>query len=371
MKKIYFVADAHMSRLIYRNRPDISGDAHRALRSVVESVLEDEADEKALVFCGDNFDSRRPEPLDIAVFKSCVADLKAGGVRVLAVAGNHDKMPIEDAGQWLDLYEDVEWLGSGEVIDVCSVRMTGMDFVAGQSVSDRLAATPDCDVIVVHQPLAHLSPFESYTLESEGVPDGVAKALVAGHVHIPDIRFNSSGVALVSPGSTHARKINDKRGSYAVYDVDSGEFEIMPVRSFRAVASFKLGSEEDVSAAVAKIEAMVPKSDLVDDRPIVGVRYLEGLHPLYAERIADRFGDSVFLFPTIEAAGSPEIQAGEQLSEMSKIDVLRSVMEAMGMDPDGADVGVLNACVSVVDGDGGALADSIKQIKTSLGLTVV
>ena len=337
MSKIFWIADAHMSRLLYDNRRDIEGDAYRALASVVDAILEDPEKDKALVLAGDNLDKKHPVPMDIVVLDRECARLRAAGIEVYGIEGNHDRF-VSRAGQsdtdsdlWIDVLSNIQHI-DGKTVDIFGTKVHGVDYVQGESVYDILNSVPECDILVMHQPLSYLEPFEPYTVEPEGISEAVSKAVVCGHVHVADMRQNSRGLAIVSPGALHARHLTAPRGSFVSFS--EGKFKLLTVPYHRRMARTDVVEAGDIAKLDATLERCVSEDG---DGPDTGRKYVLGVRyiPSFGEdvgRICDKYAGKVhvILTPTSEVTVADN---GEETSfDMSEEALVSRAFEQLGID---------------------------------------
>lgn len=361
MGKIYFIADAHLSGLLYANRPRIAGDTYRALRSVVAYIKKDEADEKCVVFCGDNLDSKSPGPKDIKEFISATDELWKAGIRVLGVEGNHDKVLSRSFSntQWIKLAPSVEHI-DGKEVTVMGLKIRGLDYVQGKKIYDSLSELPDCDILVMHQPLAHLSPFEANTVELEGIPDQVVKAVVSGHVHIPDKRKTSSGTHVVSPGALHAQKLTHSAGSFAVYDTETDSFDFINTPVHRLMKRFVCNNAGDMDEAEDFLRLL--KEDADDsEKPVIGIKYSSDLGARLVE-IRDRYADRIHFFPSIIPDDKEETEIEEDSGADSET-IMRTLFKQLGMDCGKEHKIVFEKALEVVDGGREALFGYLRELE--------
>jgi len=351
MSKIYFIADSHLAYLLYANRPSINMDNYRALFSVVRYIIEDNEKNKAVIFCGDNLDKKAPGPSDLKALQDAVGMLNKEDIPVYGIEGNHDKvaarkMSVEYADcQWIDLVPGMKSINN-KTIDIHGIKVHGMDYIQGRQVFDKLEALEECDVLVMHQPFAHVSPFEANTLEIEGVPDQVNKAVVYGHVHVSDKKKTSSGKWVVSPGSTHAQKITHPHGSFAVYDVESNEFEFVRTPDHREMLRFKCVDEESINNLEGYLEGL--ESTEEDNIPIIGIKYDEESGKSVAKLI-DKYNDKAHFFPKIMPSDREQVTA-EEVKDLSTEDTLIKLFESMELDTD-KDSDLYKCSLSLIEGN--------------------
>lgn len=358
--KIYFISDAHLSYLIYANRQRINRDTYRAGLSVADYICNDGAKDKAVVFCGDNLDSKAPCPSDVQAFQAIVSKFMEALIPVYAIEGNHDKVAARIAAgeedpedlsagyancQWLDLIEGVESINH-KTVDIGGLKVHGLDYVQGKQIYEELEKIPECDILVLHQPFAHVSPFEANLLEVEGVPEQVHKAVVFGHVHISDKRKTSNGVWVVSPGSTHAQKLTHPHGAIAVYDTETNEFEFVETPEHRIMMRFVCMQELDLGP----VENELKKFDSEDDRlkPIIGIKYNEDLGGQIF-KLVDKYKKYIHYFPHVVPNDTVDVTLEED-EDVSTEEILSRLFESLGFDKEKKDKDLFENSLSIIEG---------------------
>lgn len=230
MAKIAVVSDVHLGTRQYgvKERYNDFIDAF-----VKFGRLAKERKVDAVVIGGDLFDAPRPDGCSVYVAKSVVGSLKEAGIDVYGIDGNHDL----SGSAWLNVIGACPLdpitpvkIGSGD-----GVKMLGISYKNGRDLVAEVEQMSKCmktDILVMHFALAEmngggsadtgvqeLSPF----LDKMGV-----KAVLMGHVHIPDCR-RWNGVLYVNPGSTEMKSFNEPQDKF-FYVLDTDTWEAEPVR---------------------------------------------------------------------------------------------------------------------------------------------
>ena len=324
---VYFISDSHLSERLYQGLPKAKGDSGRALSSVAEYIAEHGA--LAVVFCGDNLDKKSPTPEDISHMQESVKILTDAGIRVLGIEGNHDKVSAkhvdESAAGWIDLVRGISRLTMDEW-KIGDLVFRGMDYVQGSGVYEALENVPECDVLVMHQPLAHIAGMEANSISLEGLPDTVLKAVVSGHIHTPSIVKTTSGVQVVSPGATHARGVADPRGTFVKLNTSSMTFEFINTPKHRRMRKFLLAGDSDMDDLCDYLEEN--SSDIDDDKVIVGGKYAAGLVDDVSSLKEEFVDRAFFVLNPLPAVEDAEVEDAE---EMADDELLRELMESMGL----------------------------------------
>jgi DNA repair exonuclease SbcCD nuclease subunit len=298
MGKIFFISDSHLKAMLFVSQPLMVGDTYRALDSVVSDIIKDRTKEKAVIFCGDIFDTKTPAPDELSVFQRAVKSLRDSDIAVFGIDGNHDKptrnISIEDSDlpqSWLDVISGIERLDH-KLVEIFGTRLYGLDYVQGVEVYDNLAEVPACDILVIHQPLEAISPFEAYTITPSDIPETVVRGVVAGHVHMV-YKDDSSGITFLSPGATHAQKANQDKGTYAVYDNKKHTFKHIPVRQHRTMTRLECFTEAELKDLYEDLESL-KEEDLIK-RPYVQLKLKREVADIALSEIKDKFSETLFL----------------------------------------------------------------------------
>jgi len=100
------VADVHLGSKLY-NIPELEQDMREVFSSVCSTAISSKV--QYLVIVGDLYDDNNPDPSLIAFVKSEVARLRANNIKVVGVAGDHDK-PV-NGSTWSQI-SDIEHVTS-------------------------------------------------------------------------------------------------------------------------------------------------------------------------------------------------------------------------------------------------------------------
>ena len=184
----------------------------------------------AVVIGGDLFDSPRPDAKSVLVAQRVVGEIQEGhGIPVYGIDGNHD---LSDGG-WLSVI-------GVNVLDDTPVRrdgvsIAGINYLSGRDLVDKLQEMVDdgikTDILVMHFALAEMNgggSADTGVQELSPLLDKLGvKAVLMGHVHIPDCRtFN--GVLYVNPGSTEMKSSNEPQEK-CFFVLDTSTWEAVPV----------------------------------------------------------------------------------------------------------------------------------------------
>jgi DNA repair exonuclease SbcCD nuclease subunit len=314
---IAFVGDAHLSQSLYAHRPLIKGDAGRALKAVQEKLLGMDNLE-AVVLAGDTFDSRHPTSTDMLDLSVFCGHFCGKGIPVLSIQGNHDSC----AFPWSCLAGGISLHGTTRRVG--DLLISGYDYSQGtqRARMHEWMQSLDTDILVLHQSLSILDPFDPCCIDPEDIPEGVRLGLVCGHLHTPIVHFSSVGKFACSPGSTHARSFAEPSGSFLV--VEDGKPRLVQIEGNRKRIRMSALNAEAVDCVAAALKDM-EESD-PDLRPLLEVKCApEALSALQA--LAEReSGKAHFFCPVC----SPEETVGDMTLEatsFSREDILQKFVE--------------------------------------------
>jgi len=352
MSKIYFISDAHLAYLLYANRRGINQDTYKALLSVVSYIIDDEAIDKTVIFCGDNLDSKSPGPTDLLALQAAVKRLADANIKIYGIEGNHDKVaakstPKEAQGhQWVDLVDNMESINKKLITLKDGTTVYGLDYIQGKQIYEELEKAPECDIIVLHQPFAHVSPFEANTLEVEGVPDQVNKAVVFGHVHISDKRKTCKGVWVVSPGAVHAQKLTHPHGAFAVYDTEENTFNFVETPYHREMRRFICHEESDLKEVEELFLANLT-SEEDENKPLLGIKFADSIGKEVIA-LAEKYADKINFFPKVMPSEVSQVTADE-VKDLSTEETLDTLFKALNFDKE-TDKDVYESALSIIEG---------------------
>lgn len=265
MARIALVSDVHLGTRQYglKERYEDFLDAFREFgKSLVGLNLD------AVVIGGDLFDSPRPDAKSVLTAQRVVANIKSAGVPVYGIDGNHDL----SNGGWLDVI-GVEPMKEGYYAHVGNVRICGINYRNGRDLVAEIQRMVDegvkTDILVMHFALAEMNgggSADTGVRELSPLLDKLGvKAVLMGHVHIPDCR-KWNGVLYVNPGSTEMKSSNEPQDKYFyVLDTDTWEAVPVPIET-RKVVSMEIVDE----ASLAELRSVLDEeAKNATDMPIV------------------------------------------------------------------------------------------------------
>lgn len=325
--RIVLTADNHLGRHYDRLAP-ARLERRRAwlrdgFRAAVDRALAWRAD--LFVQAGDLFDSTSPPNAERAFVAAELARLRAAGVRVLAVGGNHDtpRGRLDAVALPQEVYarlDGLRLLGDGAPFEVALVEAEGYRVAVGGLAwdpalgagQDPLAGfawdgpRADLNLLVLHRSIeGHIHPAAEepiVRLATLAELDGV-DAVLAGHVHRHAVRL-VGGRLVVIPGAS-------ERMTFGELDLAPGFVELalrpggvervehVPVpcqpRVELAVAVEELPAEDPTGALIARLEER-RDPDALARLKLVGRVGRERLHQLGLRQLLDYGAAAFFAF---------------------------------------------------------------------------
>ncbi len=247
MAKIALVSDVHLGTRQYGIKERYE-DFLTAFADVGRSVVEQQVD--AVVIGGDLFDSPRPDGRAVRHAQEVIREIGNAGIEVFGIDGNHD---LADE-YWLKVigvtnlipFEATNVGESGVTISGISYK-NGRDLVA--EIQRMVDARVKTDILTMHFALAEMNgggSADTGVQELSPLLDKLGvKAVLMGHVHIPDCR-KWNGVLYVNPGSTEMKSVNEPQEKY-YYILDTDLWEAVPVPiNTRNVEHVEISDEGDL-----------------------------------------------------------------------------------------------------------------------------
>lgn len=247
MAKIALVSDVHLGTRQYGLKERYE-DFLVAFDDVGRSAIEQKVD--AVVIGGDLFDSPRPDGRAVRHAQEVIRKIDNAGIEVFGIDGNHD---LADE-YWLKVI-GVKNLIPFEATDVgeSGVTISGISYKNGRDLIEEIQSMIDAgvktDILTMHFALAEMNgggSADTGVQELSPLLDKLGvKAVLMGHVHIPDCR-KWNGVLYVNPGSTEMKSVNEPQEKY-YYILDTDLWEAVPVPiNTRKVEQVEIASEGDL-----------------------------------------------------------------------------------------------------------------------------
>ncbi len=250
MPRFLHIADVHLGYTKYDN-PDRTLDFFHALSDAVDRYAVGEAVDFVLI-AGDLFEHRQVLPAVLNQAQLCLERLKAAGIPVFAIEGNHDYEPYGSKTSWLRYLSSWDKLillrpedeavlepwscdrKSGSYIDLdCGVRIIGSRWygAAAPRAIETLARSvkalppgPPQTVMMFHHGLeGHVARYAGALRYQDFLPLQAAGVnyLALGHIH----QSYAEADWIFNPGSIEANSIAENQDQMArgVYLVDLSE----------------------------------------------------------------------------------------------------------------------------------------------------
>lgn len=228
---LILTADLHLCSYIWKSRPDITGDAFKALDNIgaVARGLAEQGYSPAVVMAGDIFNSKAVDTTTEETFDLFMRGMDAIKASVYIIEGNHEK-DTEPPRACLFRAKRLSLIPT----KIGPFTVCGFDYEPSQSgFQEKMANTPPCDWLVCHGSEESLMPFtdgdgKGVHLKASDVPKHIKNMLI-GDIHVrKEIPIPSGGV-LLSPGSTHPRSATEFDREYSVTLVLEGVKELLKV----------------------------------------------------------------------------------------------------------------------------------------------
>lgn len=277
--KIGVIGDLHFKdRLGYADLVSDGRSGERAL--VLDQIYMGLKDCEAVVFLGDNLDSRNNSSKTLKEFVTFIERFDAEKVFILA--GNHEKWA--DGRSAIDFLKQVKrpWkvLTNGiEAHDINGTKVSFLPFIsrfelgssddkeAAQSLSDTL---PGGDILFAHHAFTGINirgtlsdEFNEPVLPQE-VLKSKYKLTVIGHIHTSN---DSDYPGFLLAGSIFCNELNEKDKSVWIVDVDANKdisVEKIPIKQ-RSIIKMVDPTEEEINALDCKntiVKAEITKRDI-------------------------------------------------------------------------------------------------------------
>jgi DNA repair exonuclease SbcCD nuclease subunit len=220
---LYCLADLHLAGFPWSRREEFYGDAFRALESAEQVIINDEpgCNHKAVVLSGDITDQKAIEDDTAYALNKFVTSLRAAGIQVYYVNGNHDMSKRGQLGHvgvfgGIHIHE--------KTTQIHDFNVYGLDWLPRTVLKQKLTTVPECDILFLHCAFEHLLSFQgAFDLSKDDVPEHIPNVFV-GDVHVTNITQNCHGTDIVSPGPLHPCSIA-QHGPHGMMRIKSDEME--------------------------------------------------------------------------------------------------------------------------------------------------
>lgn len=320
------LADTHLGYRQY-NLDEREDDFYRAFHEAVDKIIEAGCD--FVVHSGDLFDDPRPHVRAMVEVLHALERLKDAGIKVFAIAGNHDVLMRRGAMPPQRLYRSMEFLTPMKPWRVFDdVYISGLPYhsrIHSQALKEKLQELAEegenyeKKVLLLHQGIDKYFPLE-YELKFNELPRGF-DYYAMGHVHKRIIDSYGHG-KLAYPGSTEIWRVDEiaeyeKKGKgFNIVDLDPLAVEKVDIASVRPFISAQINSEADIE------ELKGAFSD--DKKPVISLKVkteFSEFQRLY-RKIFDELRDGVLYLDIkrIEPAGKLEEVSSGKLSLRELLD---------------------------------------------------
>lgn len=223
------VTDQHHDDLIWRKRPEITGDAFFALSQVVSLAIEHKL---PIIFGGDNVEcmpTDAPVSRTIHVLRKELSRLADAGLNGYFIQGQHD-----DKYDWITAVSDCVVNVDGQSFEIGGVKFAFMSYRRTPDLPPAIAAVdPTADVLICHQVFKELFGGSSSQMSVREFVE--PKLLISGDLHqfkqVRCKRKDREDLIVVSPGATHARKLTEPAEHYVVVVHDDLSVKKIKLRS--------------------------------------------------------------------------------------------------------------------------------------------
>ena len=272
IKRIYQVADVHIPTYQRLEMYSVQ------LEKLIESISNDanssglEMDEMRIVICGDLVNSKNNVTNELNVFASTFIRRLEEVAKVICIAGNHDLIEgntsrtdtltaIFQTAQFQNsVFLDYE-LGynSGIVYDdnVTWALYSFYDDFMRPDIENAREEKPNNTVIgLYHGQIVGSKMFNGFVSDSGQGADTFkgCDVVMAGHIHKRQV-IEKQGVKIVYSGSVVQKDYGESitQHGYAVWDLDSMEFEFIDIPSDYSYYDFSVNSMEDIENGLERL----------------------------------------------------------------------------------------------------------------------
>lgn len=315
MPRFLHLADIHLGFDRYDSK-ERTKDFYLALRDALEKyAIADPVD--FVIIAGDLFEHRNIQPAILNQAQLCLELLKAAGIPVLAIEGNHDNRPYGTKTSWLRylaswdllillepsstvageaLYQpwDPELKEGGYIDLACGVRVLGSYWYGASApraianladAIQHLPPGPDHTVMLFHHGLeGQIARYQGALRYSDILPLKKAGVdyLALGHIHKSYIEQGW----VFNPGSVEANSVEESQYERGVFQVELSaqgisailqrDYYQRPTVRLKVQARGQESMEELAAMAIAAVQAAVPtQPSATTVAPIVELR-IEG-----------------------------------------------------------------------------------------------
>lgn len=291
-RSFVFVADLHLSPVIWAEQPEIAGDAYESLQQI-DRHLEANAGSATWVILGGDIFDKTPTPQCMYEYLHFVASVsRFSGMS--AIQGQHGR---SSTLPWTSVCSQVGKL-HGQKIKLFGEqragRGMGFDRMPAAELEKALAEVPeDVSVLFLHQMAKGCVPdirgeAQPWDLDPEWVPAHV-KLVLMGDLHKAIEFTNSRGTRFVYSGSISQRSIDEptKKSFIRVYEDLTYKRIALKTREFSREL---IRNEQELTAFIEKLPSY-------EEQSVVEIRYepsVEGLENRVREAVS-KLNPAIFL----------------------------------------------------------------------------
>jgi DNA repair exonuclease SbcCD nuclease subunit len=303
--KIAHVSDTHLGYAQY-NLKERKKDFFKAFSMVVDRCIEEGVE--LLLHTGDFFETYHPDVETLSFAVSQLRRLKDAGVKVVAIAGNHDRVvrrgvfPPHKLLKELELIEFIDPVGE---LEYGGIYLAGFRFFPKRLMEflkrdyfpkfEERAAKADFSILLFHQAVdKYLPKGGAYELLFPELPKGFSY-YAAGHIHIPRIESLDGGVFSYA-GSTEFRSVDEarkvKRG-FNLIELPEGRVERVILEGLRAFIVL----ETDEDRAQEELRELLEEVKSLEEKPLVHLIYSYKKEPVekFRELLKELENSSLYL----------------------------------------------------------------------------
>lgn len=255
-----WLSDLHTKPAHSYRKTLLSGDAFFALDQIQSWALSSTAN--SVILGGDVYDSNQPQGESINRMAEFIAALKARGITVYYIEGNHDRV---NRNPYLPkkYYNEHRLLSSIGAVplgrqEIDGLVFQGIDYCPTDKLHQQLETLEECDVLCLHAGFRHLLGFEdAYDLTKEDIPKTVLQAVLVGHIHTADSHQTEGGVAIHSSGSTWVWRVDEAERKHGFLHFD-GDLRNPMYVELECRKYYDIDDVQDILMTMAEPHALPP-----------------------------------------------------------------------------------------------------------------
>lgn len=248
-----------------------------------------------LVLGGDLWDKRKPDSRSVQFFCLQMDRMAEAGLKVYTIQGQHE---LDREHPWVQVHHWPEPIHKKQV-DIDGDKVAGLDWLPSGELQAALdEVPPNTNILVCH---AVWEDFMGGVGRHDGKFADVAhvRTLLTGDFHenrvIQAVGKSGQPLAVVSPGSTHMRKIDEQVAKYCYLINDLG-FHPIALKT-RGFVDISITTPEELDAVSSGLRGGITIGPESDHRlqPLVRVTYYDDI-PEVMPRVIAAMGSEACLF---------------------------------------------------------------------------